>query len=398
MNTITRHFTTAEDAAIVTGRVAGLARRAAKKGIETDLRSTTEVTAENTYRVEVTFSDLVRFAGGWTLVAVADATSTDEPMIFTFADDTTVDGDIDMSRCDHCGRNVRRNKVLFVRSEAGDVKQVGGSCAQDFLGRDPFWATLLWDAVNDEISDDDRSSGRFEFPTSIVLAAAIDACRLGYVKRNAEHGTPTATIVTAMLNGAFWNHRDFAGLRQALAEAPAATVTVQQVLDWMREQEGEFGLNLRRIADSTNIGAKAIGLAAYAPAGAARWREEMIAKAAQKAADEAARANAESVPVGKVIVEGVVVSTRLVESEYGSTLKMKVTTDAGWSVWGSVPKSLLGYCEWDDDYVQRWVAGAEIGDRVRFTATIEPSADDRLFGFFKRPTKAEIIERAAVSC
>jgi hypothetical protein len=77
---------------------------------------------------------------------------------------------------------------------------------------------------------------------------------------------------------------------------------------------------------------------------------------------------------------------------------MKVVSDAGWSVWGSVPKALLGSWEWVDGDPVTTNAPVEIGDRVRFTATIEPSEDDRLFGYFKRPTKAEIIERASVSC
>lgn len=394
MNTITRTVPTAADAAIIVGKVEALARRAAKKGIETDLRATVTHN-DDTYTVEVTFSDLVRFAGGWRLIAVADATATDEPMIFTLDDDTTIDPDVDMTRCDHCGRNVRRNKVLFVRDDAGDIKQVGGSCAQDFLGRDPWWTTILLEAVDGDINDEMRSA-QTEFPLDIVLAAAIEACRLGYVKRHAEHGVATANVVRAMLNGLFWSHRDFASMRDALNEAPAATVTVEQVKDWMLSQEGEFGLNLRRIAESTNVGVKAIGLAAYAPAGASKWRDEMIERAARKAAEEAARANAESVPIGKTIIEGVIVSTRMVHSDYGSTLKMKVMSDAGWSVWGSVPKSLLGsYSLTEQGEVV--IDGVDAGDRVRFTATIEPS-DDVLFGFFKRPTKAEIIERATVSC
>jgi hypothetical protein len=407
MNSITRTYTTAVDAAIVVSKVDALARRAAKKGIATDLTATvseTPVTNELTgetnveYTVEVTYSDLVRFAGGWSLIAVADATGTDKPLVFVLDDETAAPTDIDMSRCDHCGRNVARKKVLFVRNDNGDEKQVGGSCAQDFLGHDPWWTTVLFEAVDEDNIDDTQRSADNMIPVEIVIAAAIAACRLGYVKANIEFGRSTKTILNAMLNGAFWNDDNFKADRVALNEAPAASVTVEQVLDWMREQDGDFGANLRTIADSKNVGRKAFGLAAYAPAGAMKWREEMTAKAAQRAAEEARRANAESIPVGKVEVEGVVVSTRLVESDFGRTLKMKVVSDAGWSVWGSVPKALLGSWEWVDGDPVTTNAPVEIGDRVRFTATIEPSEDDRLFGYFKRPTKAEIIERASVSC
>ena len=43
--------------------------------------------------------------------------------------------------------------------------------------------------------------------------------------------------------------------------------------------------------------------------------------------------------------------------------------------WGSVPSSI----DVDKD------------DVVRFTATVEKSSDDPLFGFFKRPAKAEVL-------
>lgn len=412
MNTITRNFTAAVDAAIVEGKVRDLARRAAKKGIGTDLRADTEIIVERnevtgeddtTYRVTVTFSDLVRFTGGWELVAVADATGTDEPLIFTVDDDTTIDNAVDMLRCDHCARRVRRNKVLFIRNDNGDEMQVGGSCAQDFLGHDPWWTTILFDAVDGDIDDEMRASGRTEFPVEVVIAAAIEANRLGYHKGTSESGTPTKQTVIAMLHGDFYNHKDWARDRAALAEAPRATVTVEQVLDYMRSQDGEFGTNLRRVADSTYIGAKAFGIAAYAPAGAVGWREEMARKAEERAAAEAARANAESVPSGKVVVEGRVTTVRAIENEYGRTWKMRVETAAGWAVWGTVPKALSGKwedVEEDDGYIscRTTEEPANVGDRVRFTATIEPSGDDHLFGFFKRPTKAEIIERAQVSC
>jgi len=407
MNTITRELTNALDAAIVEGKVRHLAARAAKKGIATDLRASTTVTesineitgeTDHTYTVTVSFSDLVRFTGGWVLTAVADGTATDEPMIFTVDDDIAAPTDVDMKRCDHCGRRARRKKVLFIRNDAGDEMQVGGSCAQDFLGHDPWWTTLLFDAAEGDIDEGERSNAAIEFPTGIVIAAAIEANRLGYHKATSEFGTPTKRIVEAMLRGDFYNHKDWADERLALESAPRAAVTVEQVLDYMRSQDGEFGANLRRIADSVNIGRKAFGLAAYAPAGAAGWREEMARKAIERAAEEAARDNAESIPVGKHTVEGRITTMRRIESQYGDTWKMRVVTDAGWAVWGTVPTALLGTWEWIDDEPVTTSPRAEIGDRVRFIATITPSEDDRLFGFFQRPRKAEIVEQAEVAC
>lgn len=78
-------------------------------------------------------------------------------------------------------------------------------------------------------------------------------------------------------------------------------------------------------------------------------------------------------PEGKVTIEGEIVSTRVDDGYYGTTVKALVVTEAGWKVWGTKPSA------------------ASKGDRIRFVATVTPSADDPLFGFYKRPTKVEII-------
>jgi len=92
-------------------------------------------------------------------------------------------------------------------------------------------------------------------------------------------------------------------------------------------------------------------------------------------------------PEGRVEVEGEIVSTKYVESDFGGAFKMLVE-GPGWKVWGTVPRGLgdeLGREELDGDPV-----GLR-GRRVAFTATFERSADDEAFGFYKRPTKARLI-------
>lgn len=78
----------------------------------------------------------------------------------------------------------------------------------------------------------------------------------------------------------------------------------------------------------------------------------------------------------RIVVEGEVLSTRWQDNDFGGgSVKMLLLADDGWKVWGTVPSSLdLGQ-----------------GARVRFTATVKPSGDDPTFGFFSRPTKAELI-------
>lgn len=80
---------------------------------------------------------------------------------------------------------------------------------------------------------------------------------------------------------------------------------------------------------------------------------------------------------GRREMSGTVVSTKYVDSEYGSTFKMLVVLDDLNKVWGTVPAAID--CDPKDM-------------RVTFTATVERSRDDEHFGFFKRPSKAQVID------
>jgi hypothetical protein len=118
---------------------------------------------------------------------------------------------------------------------------------------------------------------------------------------------------------------------------------------------------------------------------------KLHAQATEKAAEEAA---AVPCPSGKVVVSGTVLTTKWVENTFGyhktSSLKMLVKDARGFKVWGTAP-SKLGRTEDEDGYsVYQELKGCE----VEFTATVEPSADDKLFGTFSRPSKARIVKAA----
>lgn len=100
---------------------------------------------------------------------------------------------------------------------------------------------------------------------------------------------------------------------------------------------------------------------------------------AERAARDAEREAEVRIPAieGRIVIEGEVVSTKWQESDYGGRLVFTVKDDRGFLVWGTVPSSIQ----------------PERGDRVRFTATVTRSDRDESFGFAKRPTKAEVIEK-----
>ena len=103
------------------------------------------------------------------------------------------------------------------------------------------------------------------------------------------------------------------------------------------------------------------------------------------------------VPVGKHLVRGVVVSSKDRPGyAYGSMetkLTVKVTTDEGtWLVWGTQPVALERAL---DDHNHGLVYPNKLpslkGATIEFMATITASDDKPNFGFYKRPTKATII-------
>jgi len=122
---------------------------------------------------------------------------------------------------------------------------------------------------------------------------------------------------------------------------------------------------------------------------------------------------------GRQRIEGVVVGTKIQESDYGDQLKMTVkvvTPEGSWLVYGSVPSSLSQaasevddklYCDWSasmnayphetlPEYKAR--VGGQMpperkgikGHTVSFEAKLQAGRDPH-FAFFSRPTKAKII-------
>jgi hypothetical protein len=90
-------------------------------------------------------------------------------------------------------------------------------------------------------------------------------------------------------------------------------------------------------------------------------------------------------PTGRMVFEGVVVSRKWVEGDYGSTCKIVLKCDDQerggiWLVYVTEPNSIT----------------TEKGDVVRMTATLTRSDRDRSFAFGKRPSKAEILRHGAV--
>lgn len=115
---------------------------------------------------------------------------------------------------------------------------------------------------------------------------------------------------------------------------------------------------------------------------AMNFLRSLVTRIGQRAEIEAKRAEeaalAADCPKGRVQISGEVVTTRMQDGYYGSTLKMLVKDNSGFKVWGTVPSNVA----------------VEKGDQITFMAAVEPSKDDCKFGFFKRPTQTVVAVKA----
>lgn len=95
---------------------------------------------------------------------------------------------------------------------------------------------------------------------------------------------------------------------------------------------------------------------------------------ARKEAERQAHADAAECPEGRIVIVGEVLATKVQDSDFGSVVKMLVRAETGFKVWGTCP------------------AGIVRGMKISFKATVTRSNDDAKFGFFKRPSSAQVLE------
>ena len=80
----------------------------------------------------------------------------------------------------------------------------------------------------------------------------------------------------------------------------------------------------------------------------------------------------------RVEFSGKILNTKYQENQFGGSLKMLFQDERGFKLWGSVPNKLL----------EQNLPNL----KIKFIASVQVSRNDKSFGYFKRPTKIEIID------
>ena len=215
---------------------------------------------------------------GWKMTAVVDM--TDDPHLVHVMGDAKVAPALHTveNRCDHCGFNRGRNKLVEVKHTSGERKLVGTTCLADFLGHDSptslaSWAELIFE-LDDFVSDfEERLVGvpmvvSVTAESALLLTASLVHTRGWLSKGKAmwNGGVATARIVELAMLG------DDAELRRlgVLDDVERAEVTdadrklVADALAWARSipltSDSDYLRNVAVVAQREAWGPKELGL------------------------------------------------------------------------------------------------------------------------------------------
>jgi len=318
-----------------------------------------------------------QLAGGWQVLAVVEHHDTGNIVNTApqFADVAPTDLLHAPSTCDHCGHNRRRKHTVVIQDAAGNRHRVGKACLRDFTGHD---LPAVWETFADDLTawDDERgAAGRSEHQrVDYVVAVAVAVIeRDGWAPADSER--PTRTTVSNCL----------VGLVDRVNPTVEQRATAVAALQWIVSTTDADGYiaNLRSVV-LADAAADHLGLVASLPRAYAKHVERQQ-RAAQRETQRATELRTPC-PTGRITLAGVVVSTDIKFTEWGNRQQARhVVTfrdDRGFTVWGSAP-----VVEFVDNHGLKGGERPSVGDRLTFTATLEPSNRDECFGFFTRPTK-----------
>ena len=298
-------------------------------------------------------------------------------------------------RCDHCQTRRQRKSTFVIEDiDSGQRFISGRNCLADFIGSPNAEGLAHFTRDIDELLKDE-SWGRFSggemvlsLESFVEMTGAIIE-RYGWKSAGVAYDTddyPTKSLVLDALfgDGIFKDQGRYVAdpipeiKEEHRADAKAAIEWVRSLSTDPSILRNGYLLNLRLVCEGDHFPIKKAGLVASLLGAHRRG----LAKEAREAEIEAEKEAASPVPEkeGRIEVEGEIVAASWKCHDFGETLKITVKHEDGWKVWGSAPK-VFGRDE-----------SELVGKIVSFTAKVSRSQDDNTFGFFSRPTKAEITE------
>jgi hypothetical protein len=285
--------------------------------------------------------------------------------------------------CDHCKTNRNRKDSFVVRSDAGELRQVGRNCLSDFLGgaSAEFYARLaeiLFSASSAcEAAEDEPSGfgGRSEnkAPVEEFISNVLAAIRSGgwisrtTAREQGREGTATADAAWRLMFP--WPGDT---IKDAEKPTPAEDLYAKQIVLWVEKRMEEmapadrtdFDHNLFVAVGSDPIKSRQAGIVAYL----VRYYEQAMGIEAQKKAPKAPSNHFGTVGKREVWTLTLVNRTDLEGGNFGPSF-LHIFTDAEGNIakWFSSQKNVVGLI--DGDTIS-WRA-MEIGATYRIKGTVK---------------------------
>lgn len=288
--------------------------------------------------------------GGWKMVAALDF--IESGVIVRAVPGESLEGWDRPSEiwCDHCERKRGRNRSFVVRSDSGEIKQVGSSCLSAFIGFSPSMA-FFWLGFADELSDKvGESSGHrgidrvWSIESVIRTAYVISDGGKSYVRAGDFDRVPTGSEVGRVLSftRGHGRHREeqeaeVANIREDASALPSELI--EEIIEFGKAMSGEsdYVVNMRVLLDGVHVGPRHIAILSSL---VAVWARDKGLRAER----EANPVNNEWVGEVKVRLRGLAVKVTKVqcwEGDYGMTTLLIMRDGEGhvfkWFASGSKP-------------------------------------------------------------
>lgn len=290
--------------------------------------------------------------------------------------------------CDHCGTDRRRNDTWVLRNAAGELRQIGRQCMQDFVGSvDVNLAALsLWAETDSFFSNPEEpgmGGARYYSVRDYLgaVAALIREDRGGFVtKKVAQERRCSATADQA------FTMLDMSPEQRAKNGFPVAVTAddvaaVNAAMDWCAswDEAGDYPHNVRTAVGMGYVTHKTAGFVASLLGSAYPRAMKAAAERAERAATVPTGGHVGAIgerPTLSVVVEKV----RSWASDYGTTTFVAMKDADG--------NSLVWYASSDPDVKE--------GDRLTMKATIKKHGNDRYTGGKATTvTRCKILEKAS---
>jgi hypothetical protein len=361
--------------------------------VDAEVKAKRDAQGKRTFIIEftpVTITATEPKLNGWKFIATIEHTEAGNILRSATDRDLPVEYRTKKNICDHCKTARRRKDTYVVQHDGfGELRQVGRSCIKDFLGHgNPDEIARYFDNILALWSDLDQAPDGFEHAplleeTGTFLAIVAESVRVnGWVAKSSWDGFPTASLAWDYLQSIEPPHKR-AKTYGFDSVSDESRELAQAARNWILSTpvEGDYLYNLKVSCTLDTVTGRRAGIVASLISAYQRH----LGNVEYKKVEKKRKAEAAPVPVtdNRIEITGAVISAKWKQTDFGSSLKLTINTTEGYRVWGSAPASLLR----DGD--------TQPGDVVTFFATVVVSDDDKTFGFYKRPTKAAYVSRAA---